>query len=178
MASSAIDIEKSKISKMSEIDLVNSGSGELITGFSTPPSSSLDNCDSGFNDLYSNNFSLLSSGNMKCAHTTPAQTDQSDSSPESAQLFDDNSTAGEFQFGLFLLSTFFLCGKSLHSISNYKRKIKFWKFRKLKIDTNLMIKYRLVSLDQWVFFSIFLCFFFSPGNFSKRFRKSNDKFCG
>lgn len=106
MASSAIDIEKSQISKMSEIDLVNSGSGELITGFSTPPSSSLDNCDSGFNDLYSNNFSLLSSGNMKGAQTTPVQTDQSDSSPESAQLFDDNSIAGEFG-----------CVCLLHSIS-------------------------------------------------------------
>lgn len=103
MASSAIDIEKSEISKMSEIDLANSGSGELITGFSTPPSSSLDNCDSGFNDLYPNNFSLLSSGNIKSAHTTPAQMDQSDSSPESAQLFDDNSIAGEFSSCWFIV---------------------------------------------------------------------------
>lgn len=103
MASSTIDIEKSKISKMSEIDLANSGSGELITGFSTPPSSSLDNCDSGFNDLYSNNFALLSSGNMKSAHTTPAQTGQLDSSPESAQLFDDNSIAGGFSCACLLL---------------------------------------------------------------------------
>lgn len=36
-------------------------SNELITGFSTPPSSSLDTCDSGFTELYSNNFTLINS---------------------------------------------------------------------------------------------------------------------
>lgn len=36
-------------------------SNEIITGFSTPPSSSLDTCDSGFTELYSNNFTLISS---------------------------------------------------------------------------------------------------------------------
>lgn len=83
---------------MSDIELTNSTSSEL-TGFSTPPSSSLDTCDSGFNDLYSNSFTLISSAssgscsssNSKCSRTTPAQIDQSDSSPESEQLFDDNS---------------------------------------------------------------------------------------
>lgn len=34
---------------------------DLNTGFSTPPSSSLDTCDSGFTELYSNNFTLINS---------------------------------------------------------------------------------------------------------------------
>lgn len=96
--SPAIDLNK-KLSKMSDIELTNSTSSELSAGFSTPPSSSLDTCDSGFNDLYSNSFTLISSASSKSSsRTTPAQIDQSDSSPESAQLFDDNSiTATESQ---------------------------------------------------------------------------------
>lgn len=84
---------------MSDIELTNSASSELsASGFSTPPSSSLDTCDSGFNDLYSNSFTLLSSASSKSSRTTPAQIDNSDSSPESEQLFDDNSiTAAESQ---------------------------------------------------------------------------------
>lgn len=92
MTSPEIDLTK-KISKMSDIDSTNSASSELSTGYSTPPSSSLDTCDSGFNDLYSNSFTLISSASDKSSRTTPAQIDQSDSSPESAQLFDDNSIA-------------------------------------------------------------------------------------
>lgn len=83
---------------MSDAESTNSASSELSTGFSTPPSSSLDTCDSGFNDLYSNSFTLISSASDKSSRTTPAQIDQSDSSTESAQLFDDNSiTATESQ---------------------------------------------------------------------------------
>lgn len=86
---------------MSDIDSTSSTSSELSAGFSTPPSSSLDTCDSGFNDLYSNSFTILSSaGSSKCSRTTPAQIDQSDSSPEPAEqlLFDENSiTATETQ---------------------------------------------------------------------------------
>lgn len=101
MTSPEINLSK-KISKMSDIELTNSASSELSAGFSTPPSSSLDTCDSGFNDLYSNSFTLLSSASSSKSslRTTPAQIDQSDSSPESAQLFDDNSlitTATESQ---------------------------------------------------------------------------------
>lgn len=77
---------------MSDIELTNSTSSELSAGFSTPPSSSLDTCDSGFNDLYSNSFTLVSSESSKSSRTIPAQIDQSDSSPESTQLFDENST--------------------------------------------------------------------------------------
>lgn len=79
---------------MSDIDSTSSTSSELSAGFSTPPSSSLDTCDSGFNDLYSNSFTILSSSSSsKCSRTTPAQIDQSDSSPEPEQLsFDENST--------------------------------------------------------------------------------------
>lgn len=88
ITSPQIDINK-KISKMSDIE--HSATSELSAGFSTPPSSSLDTCDSGFNDLYSNSFTLISSARSKCSRTTPAQLDQSESSSESAQLFDDNS---------------------------------------------------------------------------------------
>lgn len=97
MTSPEIDLNK-KISKMSDAESTNSASSELSAGFSTPPSSSLDTCDSGFNDLYSNSFTLISSASDKSSRTTPAQIDQSDSSTESAQLFDDNSiTATESQ---------------------------------------------------------------------------------
>lgn len=101
MTSPEINLSK-KISKMSDIELTNSASSELNAGFSTPPSSSLDTCDSGFNDLYSNSFTLLSSASSSKSslRTTPAQNDHSNSSPESAQLFDDNSlitTATESQ---------------------------------------------------------------------------------
>lgn len=85
---------------MSDIDSTSSTSSELSAGFSTPPSSSLDTCDSGFNDLYSNSFTILSSSSSsKCSRTTPAQIDQSDSLPEPEQLlFDENSiTATEPQ---------------------------------------------------------------------------------
>lgn len=41
---------------------------DLDTGFSTPPSSSVDTCDSGFTDLYSNNFTLI-----KSAHSNIVQ---------------------------------------------------------------------------------------------------------
>lgn len=41
--------------------LVVAMSNELNSGFSTPPSSSLDTCDSGFTELYSNNFTLINS---------------------------------------------------------------------------------------------------------------------
>ncbi|XP_031629185.1 NAD-dependent protein deacetylase sirtuin-1 isoform X2 [Contarinia nasturtii] len=90
MTSPEINLNK-KILKMSDIELTNNASSELSAGFSTPPSSSLDTCDSGFNDLYSNSFTLISSASSKSSRTTPAQIDNSDSSPESAQLFDDNS---------------------------------------------------------------------------------------
>lgn len=98
MTSPVIDINKKISSKMSDIEMTNSASSELSAGFSTPPSSSLDTCDSGFNDLYSNSFTLLSSASSKSSRTTPAQIDNSDSSTESEQLFDDNSiTAAESQ---------------------------------------------------------------------------------
>lgn len=98
MTSPGVDINKKISSKMSDIELTNSASSELSAGFSTPPSSSLDTCDSGFNDLYSNSFTLISSASSKSSRTTPAQIDHSDSSPESAQLFDDNSiTAADTQ---------------------------------------------------------------------------------
>lgn len=98
-SSPEINLSK-KRSKMSDIDSTSSTSSELSAGFSTPPSSSLDTCDSGFNDLYSNSFTILSSASSsKCSRTTPAQIDQSDSSPEPEQLlFDENSiTATESQ---------------------------------------------------------------------------------
>lgn len=77
---------------MTDIDLTNSISSELNTGFSTPPSSSLDTCDSGFTDLYSNSFTLINSVDSKNARTKSTQSDQSDSSSsaDSAPLFDDS----------------------------------------------------------------------------------------
>lgn len=96
MTSPEINLNK-KILKMSDIELTNSASSELSAGFSTPPSSSLDTCDSGFNDLYSNSFTLISSASSKSSCTTPAQIDNSDSSPESAQLMFDDNSATEIQ---------------------------------------------------------------------------------
>lgn len=46
-----------------DIDIMSSTSNGMDAGFSTPPSSSLDTCDSGFTDLYSNNFTLIKSTN-------------------------------------------------------------------------------------------------------------------
>lgn len=55
----------------SDIDVMSSTSNGINTGFSTPPSSSLDTCDSGFTDLYSNNFTLIKSTNSGiCSKTT------------------------------------------------------------------------------------------------------------
>lgn len=99
MTSPGIELNQN-MSKMADIDMTNSISSEISTGFSTPPSSSLDTCDSGFTDLYSNSFTLINSVNSKSARTTSAQSAQSsDSSPESAPLFDDSliSAANELQ---------------------------------------------------------------------------------
>lgn len=48
---------------LNKIDCVAASvlTNELNAGFSTPPSSSLDTCDSGFTELYSNNFTLINS---------------------------------------------------------------------------------------------------------------------
>lgn len=48
------------LNKMNDASVV-AMSNELNSGFSTPPSSSLDTCDSGFTELYSNNFTLINS---------------------------------------------------------------------------------------------------------------------
>lgn len=90
---------------MDLIEFVGSTSAPS-TGFSTPPSSSLDTCDSGI-DLYSNSFTLISSVNSsKNDRTTSTQIDQSDSSPESAQSFDENSiTECKFYFVRFSIKS-------------------------------------------------------------------------
>lgn len=54
-----------------DIDIMSYTSNGMNTGFSTPPSSSLDTCDSGFTDLYSNNFTLIKSTNSSiCSKKT------------------------------------------------------------------------------------------------------------
>lgn len=64
MTSSEVEI----IAKMNDNDLTSTiVSDELNRGFSAP-SSSLDTCDSGFTDLYSNNFTLINSTNNKIGH--------------------------------------------------------------------------------------------------------------
>lgn len=62
-----------------DIDMMSSTSNGINTGFSTPPSSSLDTCDSGFTDLYSNNFTLIKSTNSSiCSKTTQSKIDELD----------------------------------------------------------------------------------------------------
>lgn len=70
MTSTKVDV-LNKIN--ADIDMMSSTSNGINTGFSTPPSSSLDTCDSGFTDLYSNNFTLIKSTNSSICNKT-AQT--------------------------------------------------------------------------------------------------------
>lgn len=62
-----------------DIDIMSSTSNGMNTGFSTPPSSSLDTCDSGFTDLYSNNFTLIKSTNSSiCSKKTQTKVGELD----------------------------------------------------------------------------------------------------
>lgn len=62
-----------------DIDIMSSTSNDMNTGFTTPPSSSLDTCDSGFTDLYSNNFTLIKSTNSSiCSKKTQTKVGELD----------------------------------------------------------------------------------------------------